>query len=210
MAPFSECGNSFATFRLVPNRKMSSRQDRHARQGKTPATLNYSTAKTPRTQNENIDPFDPSLSGFPAARHIGRIRPIHPIGPMVQTRAAGLGEWDVCEAWELWDRRRKPQNPGLFGHHYFTPVISCFCQRRAGRAGRGTLAKALPLFRFADSAGSPARRPRVGQQGCLRNPQQAQTGLTEGLGTAFPQKGVPNHVIIISSPPRYRPPDGRD
>ena len=31
-------------------------------------------------------------------------------------------------------------------------------------------------------------------RGCLRNPQKAQIGLTEGLGTAFPQKGVPNIV----------------
>jgi hypothetical protein len=52
-------------------------------------------------------------------------------------------------------------------------------------------------FRFADSAGRPCHPNRdLSHEIGLRNPQTAQTGLTEGLGTAFPQKGVPNLVQI--------------
>ena len=47
-----------------------------------------------------------------------------------------------------------------------------------------------PLYVFADSAGRfGATLHDWGNRGGLRNPQKAQTGLTEGLGTAFPQKG---------------------
>jgi hypothetical protein len=46
VALFSECGNAFAAFWLVPSRKISSRQ---ARQGKTLATLNCSTAKNTKS-----------------------------------------------------------------------------------------------------------------------------------------------------------------
>ena len=50
--------------------------------------------------------------------------------------------------------------------------------------GATLLKKGAP---FADSAGrSSATIHDWGDRGGLRNPQKAQTGLTEGLGTAFP------------------------
>ena len=48
---------------------------------------------------------------------------------------------------------------------------------------------------FAAAAGrSSATDHDWDDMGGLRHPQPAPTGLTEGLGTAFPQKGVPNRV----------------
>ncbi len=60
--------------------------------------------------------------------------------------------------------------------------------------GATLLEKGAP---FADFAGRCcATTHDRGNWGGLRNPQKAQKGLTEGLGTAFPQKGVPNIIVI--------------
>ena len=51
---------------------------------------------------------------------------------------------------------------------------------------------------------APAQQTMTGgSRRGLRNPQMAQTGLTEGLGTAFPQKGVPNSVRQNGQIPKF-------
>jgi hypothetical protein len=68
----------------------------------------------------------------------------------------------------------------------FLNYVKCF----EDDIGATLLEKGAP---FADSAGRPcATDLDWDDTGGLRNPQKVQTGLTAGLGTAFPQKGVPN------------------
>ena len=70
-------------------------------------------------------------------------------------------------------------------------LSSSFSATNARNAGGSPSASAMTfsavVLMFADSAGNSSNpRRSLSRDGCLRNPQKAQTGLTEGLGTAFP------------------------